>query len=123
VGAVEIEEDGVPFVQKMAELSATLYERFAQYDRRAQKGRISISGPRARAAVLRYRHRSGRLSDIERFWREPDVWTTDYGEDGERYSYPPALKEAGFFEDYFDGKDEARSKFWHVINRRLSEAA
>jgi len=56
-------------------------------------------------------------------WREPDVWTTDYGEDGERYSYPPALKEAGFFEDYFDGKDEARSKFWHVINRRLSEAA
>ncbi len=55
--------------------------------------------------------------------REPSIWTTEYGEDGERYSYPPALKEAGFFEDYFDGKEEALSKFWHVINKRLSEAA
>jgi hypothetical protein len=33
------------------------------------------------------------------------------------------LNEAGFFEDYFDGKDEALSMFWHVINSRLSEAA
>ena len=55
--------------------------------------------------------------------REPSIWTTEYGEDGERYSYPPVLKEAGFFEDYFDGKDEALSQFWHVINRKLSEAA
>ncbi len=55
--------------------------------------------------------------------REPSIWTTEYGEDGERYSYPPVLKEAGFFEDYFDGKEEALSKFWHVINKRLSEAA
>lgn len=55
--------------------------------------------------------------------REPSIWTTEYGEDGERYSYPPVLKEAGFFEDYFDGKEEALSKFWHIINKRLSEAA
>lgn len=55
--------------------------------------------------------------------REPSIWTTEYGEDGERYSCQPVLKEAGFFEDYFDGKEEALSKFWHVINRRLSEAA
>jgi hypothetical protein len=55
--------------------------------------------------------------------REPTIGVTDYGEDGERYSYPPTLNEPGFFEDYFDGKDEALSRFWHVINRRLSEAA
>jgi hypothetical protein len=55
--------------------------------------------------------------------REPGIWITEYGEDGERYSYPPVLNEAGFFEDYFDGKDEALSKFWHDINKRLSEAA
>ena len=55
--------------------------------------------------------------------QEPSIWTTEYGEDGERYSYPPVLNEAGFFEDYFDGENEARSKFWHIINTRLSEAA
>jgi len=55
--------------------------------------------------------------------REPSIWLTDYGEDGERYSYPPALHEPGFFEDYFDGTTEALSMFWHVINKGLSDAA
>jgi hypothetical protein len=55
--------------------------------------------------------------------REPSIWITEYGEDGERYSYPPVLNEAGFFEDYFDGKAEALSQFWHVINKRLSDEA
>jgi len=54
---------------------------------------------------------------------EPTIWITEYGEDGERYSYPPELNDAGFFEDYFDGKDDALSRFWHVVNKRLSEAA
>ena len=54
---------------------------------------------------------------------EPSNWITEYGEDGERYSYPAVLNGTGFFEDYFDGKDEALSKFWHTINSRLSEAA
>lgn len=39
--------------------------------------------------------------------QEPSIWVTEYGDDGERYSYPPELKEAGFFEDYFDGKENA----------------
>lgn len=55
--------------------------------------------------------------------QEPSVWVTEYGEDGERYSYPPELKGSGFFEDYFDGKDHALSTFWHVVNSRLSDAA
>jgi hypothetical protein len=55
--------------------------------------------------------------------REPKSWVTVYGDDGERYSYPPALNVPGFFEDYFDGKNEARSQFWHIINKGLSEAA
>jgi hypothetical protein len=55
--------------------------------------------------------------------REPSIWISEYGDDGERYSYPPALHEPGFFEDYFDGKSEALSKFWHTINKGLSDAA
>jgi hypothetical protein len=55
--------------------------------------------------------------------REPGIWVTEYGDEGQRYSYPPELKEAGFFEDYFDGKANVRSTFWHVVNKRLSEAA
>jgi type I restriction enzyme M protein len=33
VGAAEIEDDGIPFEEKMAELSAKLYEQFAEADR------------------------------------------------------------------------------------------
>lgn len=33
VGAAEIEDDGVPFEDKMVEFSATLYEQFAEADR------------------------------------------------------------------------------------------
>lgn len=55
--------------------------------------------------------------------QEPDIWITDYGDDGERYSYPPVLNKTGFFEDYFEGKIEAISRFWQVINGHLSEAA
>ena len=54
---------------------------------------------------------------------EPGGWITEYGPDKERYSYPEPLNEAGFFEDFFDGKDEALSRFWHVVNKHLSEAA
>ena len=28
-----------------------------------------------------------------------------------------------WLEDYFDGKDEVLSIFWHAVNKRLSEAA
>jgi hypothetical protein len=31
---------------------------------------------------------------------EPNTWITEYGDDGERYSYPPMLNETGFFEDF-----------------------
>jgi type I restriction enzyme M protein len=33
VGAAEVEDDGIPFEEKMAELTATLYEQFAEADR------------------------------------------------------------------------------------------
>jgi hypothetical protein len=35
----------------------------------------------------------------------------------------PGLNNVGFFEDYFDGNNETLSQFWHVVNKRLSEAA
>ncbi|HYX23237.1 MAG TPA: hypothetical protein VFC23_03720 [Thermoanaerobaculia bacterium] len=55
--------------------------------------------------------------------REPDDWVNEFGEDNERYAYPPPLNDCGFFEDYFDGKPEAVATFWRVMNRRLSAAA
>ena len=55
--------------------------------------------------------------------REPKDWITEYGEDGERYSYFPELNEVGFFEDYFDGEKTIISKFWRNVNQKLSNAA
>jgi hypothetical protein len=49
---------------------------------------------------------------------EPTFWVTSYGDDGERYAYPPELNEPGFFEDYFDGDAAARAKFWLVADGR-----
>jgi len=55
--------------------------------------------------------------------KEPANWVTEYGEDGERYSYPAQLKAPGFFEDFFAGKSEAFSRFWQTINSGLTKAA
>jgi len=55
--------------------------------------------------------------------REPWDWVTEFGDDGERYAYPPALNGIGFFEDYFDHKEQQVSIFRHLLNRRLATAA
>lgn len=55
--------------------------------------------------------------------REPSDWVTEFGEDGERYSYPPPLNKAGFFEDFFDQKRKAVTTFWRVMNHRLAAAS
>lgn len=55
--------------------------------------------------------------------RYPPDWITEFGADGEQYSYPAPLNEAGFFEDFFDQQYEKTSIFWHVVNRTLSKAA
>ena len=54
---------------------------------------------------------------------EPEDWITDFGDDGERYSYPIQLNNPGFFEDVFDRKPEQTSVFWHTVNQRLAQAA
>jgi hypothetical protein len=51
---------------------------------------------------------------------EPDDWVTEFGEDRERYSYPPLLNKPGFFEDFFDEKRKAVVTFWRVVNQRLA---
>jgi len=51
---------------------------------------------------------------------EPGDWVTEFGDDGERYSYPPALNKSGFFEDFFDQKAKAVATFWRVVNQRLA---
>ncbi len=48
---------------------------------------------------------------------EPNDWETEFGEDGERYSYPKQLGSVGFFEDYFDGDREATL----TLHRYLAE--
>ena len=55
--------------------------------------------------------------------REPADWVTEFGEDGERYSYPPPLNKPGFFEDFFDQKAKAVATFWRVVNHRLAAAS
>jgi hypothetical protein len=55
--------------------------------------------------------------------REPEDWVSELGEDNERYAYPPQLNSSGFFEDFFDGRPEAVTTFWRVMNQRLSAAA
>jgi len=55
--------------------------------------------------------------------RQPPDWVTEFGEDGEQYSYPVPLNRIGFFEDFFDHKPEQRSLFWHVLNRTIAKAA
>jgi hypothetical protein len=51
---------------------------------------------------------------------EPVDWVTEFGDDGERYSYPAPLNKAGFFEDFFDQKAKAVAIFWRVVNQRLA---
>lgn len=55
--------------------------------------------------------------------REPTDWVSEIGTDGERYAYPSALNEAGFFEDFFDDQRRAVATFWHLVNQRLALAA
>jgi len=63
-----------------------------------------------------YRHDLFSLVDAQ----EPVDWLTEFGEDGERYSYPPPLNKIGFFEDFFDEKAKAVATFWRVVNQRLA---
>ncbi len=51
---------------------------------------------------------------------EPQDWITEFGDDHERYAYPPSLNGIGFFEDFFDDKRKAVATFWQVVNQRLA---
>ena len=53
---------------------------------------------------------------------EPEDWVTELGDDGERYAYPSLFNQVGFFEDFFDSKEEAVVTFWRVVNQRLVAA-
>ncbi len=47
--------------------------------------------------------------------QEPDFWVCQYGEGGERYCYPPEWNAVGFFEDYHNGIQEVRERFWNML--------
>ncbi len=48
---------------------------------------------------------------------EPEFWNCKYGEEGERYCYPPEWCSVGFFEDYHDDVPEAQKIFWNELKR------
>lgn len=48
---------------------------------------------------------------------EPSFWVCQTGEEGERYCYPPEWNEPGFFEDYHDGVEAVRQRFWEDLQR------
>ena len=50
--------------------------------------------------------------------QEPADWQTEYGEEGERYSYPSELGRVGFFEDYFDSDSSAILTFRHYLAKQ-----
>ncbi len=50
----------------------------------------------------------------------PADWVMEYGDDGERYAYPPPLNQPGFFEDFFDDRPRAVRTFWRIVNQRLA---
>lgn len=48
---------------------------------------------------------------------EPAFWACSFGENGERYCYPPEWSNPGFFEDYHDGVEEVINQFWGDLRR------
>lgn len=44
---------------------------------------------------------------------EPEFWTSELGEDNERYAYPRTWIKTGFFEDYHDGVGTVIKQFWN----------
>ena len=52
---------------------------------------------------------------------EPVDWVTEFGDEGERYSYPAPFNTFAFFEDFFDEKAKAVATFWRVMNQRLAD--
>jgi len=48
---------------------------------------------------------------------EPSFWVCETGEEGERYCYPSEWNHPGFFEDFFDGENEAIDTFWQVYRQ------
>ena len=52
---------------------------------------------------------------------EPVFWEQSFGDDGERYAYPPDWDKPGFFEDFHDGVDEVRKRFWEDHRKYYGE--
>lgn len=53
--------------------------------------------------------------------QEPEFWICEFGEEGERYCYPPEWNRIGFFEDYHDRVTEVRQIFWSVLKHYYPE--
>lgn len=52
----------------------------------------------------------------------PQDWEWKRFSDDEYYADPPELGRPGFYEDYFDGRAEAREKFRNYLRRASTDA-
>ena len=52
---------------------------------------------------------------------EPSFWVCRKEEEGERYCYPLGWDAIGLFEDYHDGVEEVRQRFWEDVRRYYPE--
>lgn len=51
---------------------------------------------------------------------KPSFWETEFGEDGEEYSYPPGWNQVGFFEDFFEEVRNVKEQFWKDYNKHYN---
>lgn len=54
--------------------------------------------------------------------KRPSDWDASI-EDGSEYANPPALNAPGFWEDLYDGHDEAKRVFARYLNERLGDSS
>jgi hypothetical protein len=48
---------------------------------------------------------------------EPEFWKSCFGDQGERYAYPPDWNARGYFEDWHDGVVAVKSHFRDTLER------
>lgn len=52
---------------------------------------------------------------------EPAFWEQKIGNDGEKYCYPLEWSPIGFFEDYFEGREDNWKIFWAILKVNYPE--
>jgi hypothetical protein len=49
--------------------------------------------------------------------KEPEFWVNEFGEGGERHSYPKAINTPGFFDAFFNGDKKTNNNFETILKK------